>query len=391
MTNLYLYNPTCDLAVENGTFSYMPPTLLAKFEHDISPLMAFLGDKDDDLICETKDSSLHTFWKQFGIELPTFISLSESLEKKYGRIIPWGWSPVVIQKFKNTKSIGGYTSDLLMEQRNFFSRLTSVSLVNELNKKNLPSFVTIPQLPKAIHSIDEIIESLRSQPAGIVVKTLWSSSGRGLLFIRNKQQLQQGYNWIQAQLKKHKSLVVEPIYNKVQDASLQFQITDRGQYIFHGINYFDADTQGHFSKEYFHIPEKLNNILPGDTLWLRQTENAIIESLKQLEIHKQYTGPIGIDSMFVNEHGKIKFYPLVEANLRCNMGLVNIHIKKHFVHDCRGTWQITSFKAGEAPEFMKRQMKEHPIFVRNGKISKGFFPLSYFKEDTRFAAWGIIN
>jgi hypothetical protein len=392
MADLYLYNPTCDMAVENGTFSYMPPKLLAKFEQDISPLMAFMTTGEDDLISENGDNDVFLdFWNQLGIGLPSFVNKENTFHRSYKQIIPWGWSPIVAQKYAPAQIYGQPFPFKQAIQKDFFSRLTSVRLTTNLKSKALPDFISIPHLPQVIRNFDHLNECFESFSIGIVVKTLWSSSGRGLLFIRNQSQLQQGKAWIDSQLKKHKALIAEPIYTKVQDASLQFMITQNGKYLFYGINYFEADDQGHFSKEFFHIPDSIRESLPTDEQWIQQTADAIIKSMQELNIHKNYQGPIGIDAMFVKINDQIKFYPLVEANLRCNMGLINLHLKKLFAAGCCGTWQISSFNPGEAPKFIKKQMKLHPAEIKNMKITRGFFPLTYFNPDTRFAAWGIIE
>ncbi|MCU4157785.1 hypothetical protein J1N10_17550 [Carboxylicivirga sp. A043] len=394
MANLFVYNPTCDMAVENGTNSFMPSRFLSKFESDISPLMALLANEENYILNENPISeSFIEFWKKNGIPLPTFIKTNELSNISADNIIPWGWSQVIVAKFAKQLNTDKQPPIFFEgnDYRNFFSRQTSLQLCVELCKRKLPAFVSIPTLPQTISSYSDVHTLFSHHPDGIVLKTLWSSSGRGLTFIRNNKQLQNAGNWINAQLKKHGSLIIEPIYNKVQDASLQFNITKSGDYEFLGLNYFDADQQGHFNKEYFHIPEQIIEQLPSNDAWINQTANFIIESMQTLKLHKNYFGPIGIDVMFIkSETGDIKFYPLVEANLRCNMGLINLHLKKRIAAKTSGTWQIDQFKEGEAPAFYDAQTTKHPLIIKNGKITKGFFPLTPFENNTRFAAWGIV-
>ncbi len=380
------------MAVENGTFSFMPSKLLSKFEHDISPLLAFIGKPDDFLLSEIANhSSFTSFWTNLGFELPQLISNKKLENVNIDALKPWGWSQLIKHKYgkyiKHFNEMPSFkTPDLL---KSFYSRETSLRLINELNTHKLPDFVSIPQLPLPVSSMKSIVELFKKEN-GIVLKTLWSSSGRGLMFIRNKKQLNDASNWINAQIKKHGALIVETIYNKVQDASLQFEIDDGGTVRFLGLNFFDADRQGHFSKEYFHTPSAIKDLLPNDDTWIEQTSKAIIKSIQSLSIHKQYTGPIGVDTLFFkNVNNELKFYPFVEANLRCNMGLVNLHLKDLLAPDTKGTWLIRHFKTGEAPLFYQENINNYPIKVENGKIAKGFFPLTPFNTDTQFAAWGL--
>lgn len=213
-----------------------------------------------------------------------------------------------------------------------------------------------------------------------------------MLFIRDEKTYLQNLNRITAQLKKQKQLIVEPIYNKLQDASMQFMIDDNGNYSFLGLNYFDSDEEGRFQREYFHLPDKMRDLLPKDKHWLRQLTEQLILTMQKHGIHRQYTGAIGIDVMFIADVDKqTKLYPLVEANLRCNMGSVNLSLKKLFADNTRGFWQISTFKNDEAALFYKQQIQKHPIRLMNNKITEGFIPLTPFNSDTRFAAWGVVE
>ncbi|WP_439185571.1 hypothetical protein [Carboxylicivirga taeanensis] len=393
MAKLFIYNPTCDMAVENGTYSYMPSRQLAQFEADISPLMAFLGRNNDYLLYEGDDEAFAIFWKRLGIHLPCFINKSTLQQAAITDLFPWGWSPVIHQHYAS--SLGLSSLNILKspsQLRRFFSRETSVELIKELNKHRLPAFVTIPSLPLTIRSTSSAEECLNKYPNGMVIKTLWSSSGRGLQFIRNTHELSKSQNWLEAQLRKQGAVVAEPIYHKVQDASLQFMIQPDGTIDFLGLNFFDADQQGHFSKEYFHTPESVADKLPLNNNWLKDLADLISTSMQTLGIPQKYQGPVGIDAMFITDHQQqLKFYPLVEANLRCNMGLVNMAIKKLLHPTTKGTWKISQFQPGEAPRFLMEKTLAHPVKTQEQKIIEGWFPLTPFTADTRFAAWGQID
>ncbi|MBR8537174.1 hypothetical protein KDU71_16510 [Carboxylicivirga sediminis] len=394
MATLFIYNPTCDMAVENGTFSYMPPQQLAKFEADISPIMAFLGQANDFVLYESeRPLSFEQFWEKLKVNLPQFINKEHLQNIVVNRIFPWGWSQLIGHRYiKLCQSESLRINASPDTFKNFFSRQTSVNLINELSSHSLPHFIELPTLPSVVSDIKDIYQQFNHSSQGIVLKTLWSSSGRGLLFIRNQQQLENSTKWAEAQIKKHGSLILEPIYTKIQDASLQFNVLTNGSIEFIDINFFDADSSGHFEKEYFHVPDTIKKHLPIDNSWLKDTADKIILSLQALHIPDFYQGPIGIDAMFIiNDDNAVRFYPLVEANLRCNMGLVNLSIKRLIHPDASGSWQISQFKPGEADEFYHRQLQAHPIEISNGKITKGFFPLTPFHSNSRFAAWGIAD
>jgi len=380
------------MAIENGTNSYMPPQTLSLFENEISPLMGFLGGANDYVLYNNpKPTEFIQFWKNINYTLPQFISNSELALSKISRIEPWGWSQLINKLFPNGL-ISFKQFNTHDENKYFFSRMTSVSLINKLAKMPLPGNVSIPFLPRIITSCEEITSLLKEYSAGLVIKNLWSSSGRGILFIRNEKAYIQNQQWIVAQLKKQKQLIIEPIYNKIQDASMQFIINDDQTYTFLGINYFDSDKEGHFEKEYFHVPAKIQDQLPRDTQWIQQLANQLILAMQEQNIQNAYTGAIGIDVMFISDkNNKIKLYPLVEANLRCNMGLINLHIKQMLSNKAKGFWKISTFTPGEAVKFYSQQREQHPIKLESNKIKQGFIPLTPFHRNTRFAAWGLIQ
>ena len=97
--DVFYFNPTCELAVANGSFSYMPPRLLRDFENDCSVLPFVFGKSGDFVLTEKAPS------KEFilrltdaGFEMPVFCSLKEMISGKtetIGSILPWGWSPAL--------------------------------------------------------------------------------------------------------------------------------------------------------------------------------------------------------------------------------------------------------------------------------------------------------
>jgi len=381
------------MAVENGTYSYMPSKQLTLFEKEISPLLSFLGDKNDAVLFEGQSNGMfEKFWHALGIELPSLLSKEALTPAQFNELFPWGWSQIIQHKYQSYSQNHSSLPRILKTPygKGFFSRLTSYQLIKQLSEEQLHPFVSIPALPQLVNQPGDVEVLFRKHNNGIVLKTLWSSSGRGLLFIRNEKQLANSKHWVLAQIKKQGFLTGEPLYNKIQDASLQFNISSNGQYQFLGLNYFDADEQGRFSKEFFNVPDSIPEKFQQKDTWINETASSIINCLIKAEVHVKYTGPIGIDAMFIQHDNDLYFYPLVEANLRCNMGLVNLHLKKLISRQSKGTWQISVFKPKEALAFMNEHLAKYPVKLKDDKIEKGFLPLTPINEQTRFAAWALV-
>nr|WP_321450559.1 hypothetical protein [uncultured Carboxylicivirga sp.] len=392
MNSIYIYNPTCDMAVENGTLSYMPSTLLRKFEDDISPLLSLMASAKDILITNNQSyTEFVNFWENAGFEQPSYINWesTKNLNKDY-KVSPWGWSPVIAHRLRQF----GIEYDFkLPATRQLFSRQTSLDIITEYIHQPTPQYAInlIPASPIKIDNILKAEELLKHHTKGIILKTLYSSSGRGLLFIKQKEEIAQNKNWIEAKIKAHGYVIAEPIYNKIQDASLQFIIEDK-DYHFLGLNFFDSDEKGKFAKEHIGVPEKMKELLPKDDAWIQEAANRVITSMQAIDLHKKYSGPVGVDAIFLLDDEKnVRFHPIIEANLRCNMGLVNMKLKERIAQTSTGFWQIDTFKPGKAREFFTQQLEKYPLIMKDGKIIKGFIPLSSFGPNQQFAAWGIIK
>lgn len=146
--SVYLFNPTCELAVANGSFSYVPPLLLQQMESDLAILPFVMANEDDFVLTENKPAQ--KFVEKLasaGFKIPGFYSLNElenSGSLDFDAIQPWGWSPAVHYKLRNLKEKCG--SDFknspvfnwFPKHQSLYERETALKLLNEL-LENEPS------------------------------------------------------------------------------------------------------------------------------------------------------------------------------------------------------------------------------------------------------------
>ena len=72
--SIYLFNPTCEYAVANGSANWQPNRILQKMEFDLSALPLFFAGKNDFVLVEKIPSEEFTdSLKQIGIAIPNFI------------------------------------------------------------------------------------------------------------------------------------------------------------------------------------------------------------------------------------------------------------------------------------------------------------------------------
>jgi hypothetical protein len=392
------------MAVANDTFSYMPPSHLRQFEKDISPLMAFLGNECDILVSSNKEyDSFRQWWISTGIHLPQRIAFDEldQLQQSSLQLVPWGWSKTIhrlLAPLKNqcNSSIHQLPTNTWTEQhRAFFSRSTSVDFLRKV-KSQLPSnsFIKIPFDPQTFNTEEGLTVWMQQQAPPFVLKTPWSSSGRGLYCIPSEEFKTRGTTWIKSRLKQQGLLFAEPWLKKIQDLSFQYYIHSNGDIQFLGHNFFDADAEGRFSKEYLRglTDEKLiklNQYLPDD--WSETCQELLSSTLSKCYYHQYYCGPIGIDAMVFQEEAGYCIHPCIEINFRHNMGYINLHIGEYLGEGSTGSWTIKQFKPGAWKQFAQIAMNRSPIFSENGKIKSGFLPLVPVSEHQLFAAWAEVT
>ncbi len=406
MRNIFLFNPTCEMAIANDTVSYMPPVHLRKFESDISALMGFAGSGNDYLISDNKNetSVFYDSMAELGFDLPKVFMLDKIGVWNNGKIdmlFPWGWNKVAhrilspLKKFCGNEFVNSSVSQWKQTNREFYSRRTSVSFLQKIREKaKIPDYISIPYTPVIISNYEQALKYMSDNRSPYVFKTPWSSSGRGLYTVQSEQFIARSEVWVRSRLKQQKELIVERWLKKVQDFSFQFYIHSDGDVDFLGVNYFEADEEGNFEKEYIGFPQNKNQKAVLKNLpvsWVTETKELLLETMREHAFEKHYCGPAGIDGViFRDENEIIKVHPCIEINFRYNMGRLNLEIGKKLHADAVGVWKIKQFKPGEWNVFVKQNINKNPAQMSNGKVISGFLPLVPYSGKQLFGAWAEL-
>lgn len=405
MRNVFLFNPTNEMAVANDTSSYTPPGFLRKFERDVAPLMGFAGNESDFIISDNCNEQFLEFWERAGVRLPEFTSL-EKLPEQIGDdkifFMPWGWNRAVhrlikpLKQFSDPSFVSSPVYEWKKENRDLFSRETSVMFLNEV-KSRAPDhdFISIPYSPVIVESMEELLSWESRNELPYVFKTPWSSSGRGLYPVNAEEFVKRSRIWVKSRLRQQGKLMIEPWLNKRQDLSFQFYIHSGGHIEFLGLNFFEAGDVGEFKREFIRMPERLmNNMekfnLPED--WENETVNVLLGVLTESGFHKSYCGLIGIDGMiFKDESNRIKVHPCIEINFRMNMGYVNLKLRDILHPGSTGEWTIRQFETGEWERYAREKMNRYPVESADGKICQGFLPLVPFTAEQHYGVWAEVR
>lgn len=312
----HLFYPSHDIALANGVKHFNPPVAALRLQEDLA--------------------SLADIWNQPFLRHDTAIP------------IPWGWDWDTRQYIQ--KSYGIKLKDLpsdfdLNQIRTLSSRQTTVILSEKLNEL-IPNAVSFA--PRYLQNEQELLEFFREQDEcgnRFVLKSPWSSSGRGLfpshVLSRNgilspvprEQLLRQG---ISVQKKMVGIMGEEWIENKVNDFAMLFQAN--GQKVsFIGYSLFDNDNAANgttYRQGYLRSNEQIVQTLSQGEIQIEHLlhtiapayETILTDLLKPMLGKSWSLGFIGIDMLTYRDNNapekSLKIHPCVEMNLRCTMGVV---------------------------------------------------------------------
>jgi hypothetical protein len=319
VSDVYLFNASNDSALACNSLSYSPTRFVKCFESDLAVLPFLFARKDDIVLVDEYPTEKYLVAMQsFGFELPHFITKDDFFKKQRSQafqlhaIKPWGWSRTVHTIFRSVKSSFSFQSPCLQwneKLRELSGRQTAALILELLLKEENPLFIAISAVSKAIHSLDAFPE-LFLQRERWVLKSPWSSSGRGLMRISPSFFDVTEKSWAHGVIKDQGFVMLEPWFEKLFDFSILFSITKTDISLL-CFSRFKTNDKGQFMGSYVHWDENLllNHGIVNEQLQL--LAQSLIEALKVMEYQNYYEGWLGVDAMIVREKGKILIHPCV--------------------------------------------------------------------------------
>jgi len=398
--NVFYFNPTCELAVANGSFSYIPPLLLQKMERDLE-MIPFVFTTENDFVL-TDDAPSEEFKHQLieaGFELPTFCNLAELISlptNSFNAIYPWGWSPAAHFKLKSLKEKcgGEFKTSVVFnwtnEHKMLLERSSSLEfLINLLDKYPCDWFIDRLMIGVRVSDVREI-ETLLLKNRALVLKAPVSSSGRGIQVIRKATLNNSNKQWISGVLKQHKYLIAEPFLEKMADLSFQFQISSNSKIDYLGFSFFETNSNGQYLGTLLH-PD-LNKIL-GEVnpemlkIMIESTAKAIREALNDSLYAQLQRGYLGVDAMIFKHQKKIMIQPCIEINCRMNMGILSMQLEKKIHPKSRGNFKLFYERQRNFKNFVLEQKKINPTKILDNKLCSGFLSLIEPNSSKTFGAY----
>lgn len=379
---IYYFNPSVEMAVRQNGLSYTPPATIAQMESDLACIVMFLTRPGDLVVGEAPDAALQEMWDKV-IAPPVFIDKrqAKALIANGEPFAPWGLSRSTLHAF------GQESRAKMWNLRSFLSRATSVAIETETCKILGEPSLADPTLVSDNRMLQSVLDG-KMRHGDVVIKTLWSASGRGVRFFRPDEYsaaLRFGTDAICAD----GGVVVEHKLQRTGELSFLFlKGKDGVEYI--GANAYRSAERGGFGFEEIG-PGAFFEAQKADGKWELKTSSALAEAIGKVLNDSPYSGAIGIDAMVCNtQDGKRLIRCCTEANLRFCMGHVAHRVRMAFASGVTARWGMVSFKNdGEWNRFAEMEATRHPLVrTQSGEATDGFFRLTGLKDTARFAMCG---
>lgn len=325
---LYIFNPDTEIALASGLDSFTPRKAVLNFERELGLLPALYAEEGSAIwlpYCRAREevSTLpyHEVAEARGIKVMT----REEIKGYTGEIRPWGWNRALARMLVNAGYTGRHipSAAMLGYIRELASRRTAVNAWSRMAA--LPAFSEISMAdlcPRSFHDHTEALDFAAAWGEGCVVKSPWSSSGRGVFFSSGKSAYMTARR-IEETLHAQGHVIIEPLWRKRMDFASEWEARD-GKVRFLGFSLFATDEAGHYAGNYVASQKSLLNRITefteGKALW---QSIELLGSTLQTVIADRYSGPLGVD-MLVDDAGRIN--PCVEINLRNTMGHIALSL-----------------------------------------------------------------
>jgi hypothetical protein len=404
--NIFLFNPTCEYAIANGSPNWQPNRLLQKMESDLSVLPMYFANKSDFVLVDKMPSAeFIDSLQNLNIEIPNFILKYDAINNQQflnlpkNKPLPWGWSPAAhnfLLPFKQSCSAEFRQSPVFNwkpEHRQITSRKFAADTLNQLQKSFPVDYLLPLELSPKICIAQNDFENAIEDWGKIMIKAPWSSSGRGLQPITKTPVHVKVWEKVMGIVKEQGYALAEPLLNKALDLAFLFELK-KGKVQFLGISNFYTNIKGQYEGNW------LNGLSPN--LDIRIAEFAdfvageirepLINTIEKSEMALFYEGVFGVDALiYFDKNDNLKINPCLEINVRHTMGLLALQVEKLVQPGKKGMFR-TFYQPGVSFYQFKNEMaSKFPAVIAEGKLGSGFFPLTDATENTQFGAYLLIN
>ncbi len=393
MPQIHLFNPGHETAVLSGSESYTPPQNVRKIQRDLALLPLWYADTGDCVwIGETSDLSFLSALPDTLV--PAVIPATTGSVPMEGlTAAPWGLSPQSLRFFRDINRKEGTHINVPVWEADY-ARLTgrqTAAICLDRMREQLIGYA-LPATPVFCNTIDEVEACLPAYTGSCLLKTPFSSSGRGLMWLTGNRLSAKDREWIGGALQKQGCVSVEQGLDNVHDFAMEFHIDPEGNVRYEGLSVFATTGNGAYAGNRLEAQEYMLEKLiePVGTGLYERIRGVALEVLRAV-FGGIYSGYIGIDMLLYRDAaGRITVHPCVEINMRYTMGMVAIRLFRQYIHpEASGAFYVSYDKHA----FLEHErMKAHyPLVIADGRIRSGYQTLCPVTVETHYRAFIIME
>lgn len=328
---LHIFNPWHDEALSANSPYYYPSTIARQLEKDWYMLPSFWAANGDAVYCpdesflKSRGAEVCVHGKQ--LQLVGGKNIGSGFWKTISCIAPWGWDALLKHRLlkMGAPEMLLPTDNQLQITRSLSSRETTTAVLPQI-KEMLSCQQYLPLVGQSFvaHNMEEVT-NLVSNYKNVMIKSLWSCSGRGVFRLgENPNQSDEGR--VRKLLRLHQGVEVEPLYDSVLDFALEFDALLMGEVKYRGLSLFRTTEGGGYVANVVQPQEVLQEHVFTVCPLLRNVFTLLCKVCEEVlasVICKRYVGALGIDMMLVRQlDGTMALHPCIEVNLRKTMGYV---------------------------------------------------------------------
>ena len=395
---IHYFNPGHETAVLNASRHYHQPAHVAKMQSDLAFLPAWYASDGDFIFMETSlPDDFRLSCQSFNLQTcsVTPADFIENREKfQYSSIDLWGISPKGVHFFEKLNE--QYDLSLTIPQWNekfrfWGSRFASQKLLSGLLEQMPELDQTI--LPRFVSNITEIEQQIIESKDRLLIKSPYSSSGRGLIWLPPEKLAQSEKQILSGMLKKQKQVSIEKVLDKRLDFSMHFENTIDGETQFIGYSIFRTNAKGAYEKSRIARQERLEKEITNkiDEELLLQTRMALTGMIKEMYA-PSYAGKIGVDMMIYQSGNSLHLHPCVEVNMRKSMGYLAIRFAENYLHTGSQGEFFIDYNSDPKITIQKHKLlqTQYPLIIEKDKLSSGYFSLCPVTDTISYHAYIIV-
>jgi hypothetical protein len=388
------FNPGHETAVLNASKHYQPAANQLKMQRELAYLPAWYALPADFVLIDKPLSEPFLSDLKLLNPLARPITLSDLADKKSGlsglAIDLWGISPQSICFFEKLNTL--YHLEWQIPQwkeafRLLGSRFASCKVLSSL-------IDTIPEIEKQIlpyffSDLNEIEKQLVRSREKQLIKSPYSSSGRGLVWLPPGKPAQSERQIISGMLKRQLQVSLEKALDKQLDFSMHFEISPEGETRFIGYSVFQTNAKGAYEKSFLacreELEKKITAYIPPDLLI--RVKAQLIRLIGAI-YSPCYVGNIGVDMLVYLSGNQYRLHPCVEINMRKSMGFSAIRLFERYISPGSTGEFFVSYcsNVGDVYEKHKEWKRKYPAVTENGRIISGYMSLCPVEEESNYWA-----